>query len=176
VLWWPHWSGSFQWNIQWWTLRYTCRAYTIGRGNCVIAKIWPGIGAGQHSSNIFNLDDSEDNYTMGDSLIMLLVDTIIYSMLTWYLDAVMPGDLGTPQPFYFPFLVSTVFWLFLYFLQRPKFRYFGHRRKLVKNIGGAHCLPPPIAFPSRPRVLLYVANLIKSNVHFLGICRKSLTN
>ena len=51
-----------------------------------------------------------------------------------------------------------------------------HRRKLVKNIGEAHCLPPPIAFPSRPRVLLYAANLIKSNMHLLGICRKSLTN
>ena len=51
-----------------------------------------------------------------------------------------------------------------------------HRRKLVKNIGGAHCLAPSIAFPFCPRVLLYAANLIKSNMRLLGICRKLLTN
>src|SRR6218665_447350 len=38
-----------------------------------------------------------------------------------------------------------------------------HRRKLVKNIGGAHCLSRPIAFPSLHRVPLYVGNQIKLN-------------
>ena len=58
----------------------------------------------------------------------------------------------------------------------PCVRKLVHRRKLVKNIGGAHCLPPPIAFLSRPRVLLYAANLFKSNMRLLGIFRKLLTN
>jgi len=41
---------------------------------------------------------------------------------------------------------------------------------LSKILGGLIALiPPPIAFPSRPRVLLYAANLIKSNMRLLGI-------
>jgi|SRR6218665_191288 len=49
-----------------------------------------------------------DGYTMGHILIMLLVDSIIYSILTWYLDAVIPGEFGTPQSLYFPFTVSIL--------------------------------------------------------------------
>jgi len=41
-------------------------------------------------------------------LIMLVVDIIIYSILTWYLESVMPSDFGTALPFYFPFTVSIL--------------------------------------------------------------------
>lgn len=36
----------------------------------------------------------------------MVVDIILYSIVTWYFDALLPGDFGTPQPFYFPFTVS----------------------------------------------------------------------
>jgi len=52
-----------------------------------------------------NIWSSENGFAMGYILIMQLVDIIIYSMFTWYLDAVIPGEFGTPQPFNFPFLV-----------------------------------------------------------------------
>jgi len=29
-------------------------------------------------------------------------------MLTWYIDALLPGDFGTPLPFYFPFTVAYI--------------------------------------------------------------------
>jgi len=40
--------------------------------------------------------------------LFLLVDIIVYALMTWYFDALFPGDFGTPQPFYFPFTVSAV--------------------------------------------------------------------
>ena len=36
---------------------------------------------------------------------MLLIDIVFYTVITWYFDALLPGDFGTPQPFYFPFTV-----------------------------------------------------------------------
>lgn len=41
-------------------------------------------------------------------MIMLLVDIVILLLITWYVDAVFPGEFGVPQPWYFPVLVSTV--------------------------------------------------------------------
>lgn len=37
---------------------------------------------------------------------MLLSDTALYLLVTWYVDAVMPGEFGVPEPWYFPFTVS----------------------------------------------------------------------
>lgn len=30
---------------------------------------------------------------------------VLYGIITWYIDAIHPGEFGSPQPFYFPFLV-----------------------------------------------------------------------
>ena len=43
---------------------------------------------------------------MADVFIMLVVDSILYGIIAWYFDAVIPGDYGLPQPLYFPFTVS----------------------------------------------------------------------
>jgi len=40
---------------------------------------------------------------------MLVIDIIFYTIVTWYFDALLPDDLGTPQPFYFPFMVCYIF-------------------------------------------------------------------
>ncbi|XP_072168711.1 phospholipid-transporting ATPase ABCA3-like [Diadema setosum] len=37
---------------------------------------------------------------------MLILDTVIYLLLTWYIEAVFPGTYGIPRPFYFPFQPS----------------------------------------------------------------------
>ena len=51
----------------------------------------------------------DDNFTMADTFVMLTVDSVIYGLITWYVDAVKPGDFGLPQPFYFPFTVCVKF-------------------------------------------------------------------
>ena len=62
-------------------------------------------GVGLQWSNINKVSSVDDNFTMLHTLIMLAVDIILYTLITWYFDAVLPGDFGTPQPFYFPFTV-----------------------------------------------------------------------
>ena len=39
---------------------------------------------------------------------MLLVDSILYCMIAFYIEAVFPGEYGVPQRWYFPFLVRIM--------------------------------------------------------------------
>lgn len=39
---------------------------------------------------------------------MLLVDTFVYAVLVWYIEAVHPGAYGLPRPWYFP--LQTSYW------------------------------------------------------------------
>lgn len=48
-----------------------------------------------------------DNFTMAVALGMLVVDSVIYLLITWYVDAVNPGEYGMPQKWYFPFQVRS---------------------------------------------------------------------
>ena len=40
---------------------------------------------------------------------MLIVDTVLYAILVWYIEAVHPGSYGLPRPWYFPFQMSYWF-------------------------------------------------------------------
>jgi len=63
------------------------------------------VGVGLQWSNINEVSSIDDNFTMLHTIIMLSVDIVLYTIITWYVDALLPGDFGTPQPFYFPFTV-----------------------------------------------------------------------
>ena len=39
---------------------------------------------------------------------MLLVDSVLYGILTWYIEAVFPGEYGVPKPWYF--FVTKSYW------------------------------------------------------------------
>ena len=57
-------------------------------------------------SNMGNKEMAQDEMTLTYVMIMLVVDTVLYSILTWYFDALFPGEFGVPQPFYFPVMVN----------------------------------------------------------------------
>uniref|UniRef100_A0A7N4NZ22 ABC transporter domain-containing protein n=1 Tax=Sarcophilus harrisii TaxID=9305 RepID=A0A7N4NZ22_SARHA len=40
-------------------------------------------------------------FGFGEVLVMLLTDSILYGLVTWYVEAVFPGQYGIPQPWYF---------------------------------------------------------------------------
>lgn len=48
----------------------------------------------------------DDNFAMLHIIVMLLVDTVLYMMITVYIEGVFPGEYGTPLKWYFPFTVS----------------------------------------------------------------------
>nr|AIN44098.1 ATP-binding cassette sub-family A member 1 [Laodelphax striatellus] len=47
-----------------------------------------------------------DQFNLLYVIYLLLIDTCLYLLLTWYLEAVMPGMYGVPKPWYFPFTSS----------------------------------------------------------------------
>jgi hypothetical protein len=49
----------------------------------------------------------DDDFCFGQVLGMLLLDSVLYGLVTWYVEAVFPGQFGMPQPCYFFLMVST---------------------------------------------------------------------
>jgi len=49
----------------------------------------------------------EDNLTFGHMMGMLVIDAFLYGLVTWYIEAVFPGQYGMPQPWYFFLMVSS---------------------------------------------------------------------
>lgn len=73
------------------------------------------LGEGARWNNFYKEPTVDSNFTMFTSIIMMLIDTAVYLIITWYLDAVMPGEFGVPEPLYFPFTVSKNKELYLLF-------------------------------------------------------------
>ncbi|XP_073229976.1 phospholipid-transporting ATPase ABCA3-like [Porites lutea] len=48
----------------------------------------------------------EDDFSFSMVLGMLIIQSIIYGIIAWYVEAVFPGSYGIPRPFYFPFTKS----------------------------------------------------------------------
>lgn len=56
--------------------------------------------------NIFEIASGNSNdLSMGFVYLMLIFDIALYSLLTWYVDNVRPGQYGLARPWYFPFMV-----------------------------------------------------------------------
>ncbi|CAG9311641.1 unnamed protein product [Blepharisma stoltei] len=63
----------------------------------------------QIDSTISNLDIEYEYYKVETCIIMLFVDTILYSLLAFYFGKIVPSQYGVSLPWYFPFTKS--FWL-----------------------------------------------------------------
>lgn len=50
-----------------------------------------------------------DDFNLMLSMMMLIIDAVVYGVLTWYIEAVHPGMYGLPRPWYFPLQKS--YWL-----------------------------------------------------------------
>lgn len=79
---------------------------------CQIITMFEGTGAGIQWSTIAQGASPDDNLSLLDVIIMLIVDGFLYLLLAIYVEAVFPGDYGVPLPWYFPLTVSVSY---LYF-------------------------------------------------------------
>lgn len=59
-------------------------------------------------SNLFSPVSQDDQFTVGNTLIMLIVDSFIYLFIALYVEKIKPGDYGVAAPWYFLFTKS--FW------------------------------------------------------------------
>ena len=64
---------------------------------------WEGEGSGAQWSNLNQGVSVDDPFSLGQVFLMLFIDCIVYGILTWYIEAVFPGEYGIPRRFYFPF-------------------------------------------------------------------------
>lgn len=68
---------------------------------CTLYSIYEGTGEGVQCSNIGSYATDDENFRMLDVYIMLIVDTVLYGIITWYVDNINPGEYGLPKPCYF---------------------------------------------------------------------------
>ncbi|XP_072500142.1 retinal-specific phospholipid-transporting ATPase ABCA4 isoform X1 [Notamacropus eugenii] len=66
-------------------------------------------GLGLQWGNIGTSPMEGDEFSFFLSIKMMLIDAVLYGFLAWYLDQVLPGDYGTPLPWYF--LLQESYWL-----------------------------------------------------------------
>uniref|UniRef100_A0A8C8T3P5 ATP-binding cassette, sub-family A member 3 n=1 Tax=Peromyscus maniculatus bairdii TaxID=230844 RepID=A0A8C8T3P5_PERMB len=58
-------------------------------------------GTGIQWRDLLNPVNVDDDFCFGQVLGMLLLDSVLYGLVTWYVEAVFPGQFGVPQPWYF---------------------------------------------------------------------------
>ncbi|XP_042876783.1 phospholipid-transporting ATPase ABCA3-like isoform X3 [Penaeus japonicus] len=76
---------------------------------CQMTSMFEGAGSGIHWNLLYSGVSPDDSFTLGHVFGMLIIDTTIFALLTWYIETVWPGQFGMPQPWYFPFMKS--YWI-----------------------------------------------------------------
>ncbi|KAH0615615.1 hypothetical protein JD844_005073 [Phrynosoma platyrhinos] len=66
-----------------------------------------GVGIQWHTFSQSPVEGDDFNLLL--SMMMLIIDAVVYGVLTWYIEAVHPGMYGLPRPWYFPLQKS--YWL-----------------------------------------------------------------
>lgn len=67
-----------------------------------------GAGTGIQWDNVWSTVTPDDQLTLGSLLMMLLVDSVLYLLITLYFEKIFPGDFGVPEKWYFP--LTKTFW------------------------------------------------------------------
>uniref|UniRef100_A0A8B9KRI7 ATP-binding cassette, sub-family A (ABC1), member 3b n=1 Tax=Astyanax mexicanus TaxID=7994 RepID=A0A8B9KRI7_ASTMX len=68
--------------------------------------MFEGKGTGIQWSNLFDSVTVDDDFSIAQVLGLLLLDTLLYGLVAWYVEAVFPGEYGMPRPWYFFVLPS----------------------------------------------------------------------
>ncbi|XP_035876910.1 ATP-binding cassette sub-family A member 3 isoform X1 [Phyllostomus discolor] len=58
-------------------------------------------GTGVQWQDLLSPVNVDDDFSFGQVLGMLLFDSVLYGLVTWYVEAIFPGQFGVPQPWYF---------------------------------------------------------------------------
>lgn len=66
------------------------------------------VGTGAQWNKLSEPVTVDDNLPLGYVMLMFVVDSILYFIIMWYVEAVFPGNYGIPQKPYFFLTVSLV--------------------------------------------------------------------
>uniref|UniRef100_A0A8C5P7H9 ATP binding cassette subfamily A member 1 n=1 Tax=Leptobrachium leishanense TaxID=445787 RepID=A0A8C5P7H9_9ANUR len=73
---------------------------------CEFFSVFEEQGVGAQWNNLLESPLEADGYNLTTAAFMMLFDTLLYLIMTWYIEAVFPGQYGIPRPWYFPFTKS----------------------------------------------------------------------
>ncbi|XP_078145249.1 phospholipid-transporting ATPase ABCA1b isoform X2 [Centroberyx gerrardi] len=76
---------------------------------CEYFALFEEQGVGIQWKNLVSSPLEEDDFSLTTALILMYFDSFLYGVLTWYIEAVFPGQYGIPRPWYFPFTKSYWF-------------------------------------------------------------------
>uniref|UniRef100_A0A671TWL4 P-type phospholipid transporter n=1 Tax=Sparus aurata TaxID=8175 RepID=A0A671TWL4_SPAAU len=76
---------------------------------CEYFALFEEQGVGIQWKNLVSSPLEEDDFSLRTAIAMMYLDSFVYGVLTWYIEAVFPGQYGIPRPWYFPFTKS--YWL-----------------------------------------------------------------
>ncbi|XP_069761376.1 phospholipid-transporting ATPase ABCA3 isoform X2 [Narcine bancroftii] len=83
---------------------------------CQLIGMFEGKGTGIQWANINQPVTVDDDFTISNVIVMLIFDSMFYGLITWYVEAVFPGEYGMPEVWYFFILPS-------YWLKMPRTAY-----------------------------------------------------
>ncbi|XP_047441411.1 phospholipid-transporting ATPase ABCA1-like [Mugil cephalus] len=76
---------------------------------CEYFALFEEQGVGIQWRNLVSSPLEEDDFSLRTTIIIMYLDSFLYGVLTWYIEAVFPGQYGIPRPWYFPFTKSYWF-------------------------------------------------------------------
>ena len=91
---------------------FACFYHLYSFIQCIISNIAFGFGCSYFShyeetgvgaqwDNIWVSPVNGDSLSLGGCMVIMALDSILYTILMWYIEAVFPGQYGVPKPFYF---------------------------------------------------------------------------
>ncbi|XP_074136153.1 phospholipid-transporting ATPase ABCA1 [Sminthopsis crassicaudata] len=116
---------------------------------CEYFALFEEQGIGVQWDNLFKSPLEEDGFSLTTSISMMLFDTFLYGVMTWYIESVFPGQYGIPRPWYFPFTKS--YW---FGEKSDEKSHLGSRQKGTSEI----CMEEE---PSHLRLGVSIQNLVK---------------
>ena len=85
-----------------------CSTTAFGLGAKYFA-VYEVQGTGVQLENLGYSPFQNDTFNLADVVKMMIIDSVLYALLAWYIEAVFPGNFGLPRPVYFPFTKSYWF-------------------------------------------------------------------
>ncbi|XP_077429248.1 phospholipid-transporting ATPase ABCA1b isoform X3 [Vanacampus margaritifer] len=75
---------------------------------CEYFALFEEQGVGIQWQNLLASPLEEDDFSLRTAIVIMYFDAFLYGVLTWYIEAVFPGQYGIPRPWFFPF--SKSYW------------------------------------------------------------------
>ncbi|CAL8300626.1 unnamed protein product [Arctogadus glacialis] len=121
---------------------------------CEYFALFEEQGVGIQWSNLVASPLEQDDFSLTTALVLMYFDSFLYGVMTWYIEAVFPGQYGIPRPWFFLFTKS--YW-------------FGEEMGTTTKIpqgcrgnAGAVCMEEE---PSHLKAGVYIENLVKVYRH-----------